>query len=286
MDLIHIHVSVRGSTLRKAYIADIAARRGIPYICQIHSGQYAIFLRTAPLPLRRVAIRMLAKAQRVSVLGNCFAEELSVVTSLPLERFVVIPNAVPDWGITPREGGGLCTFLFLGRMGVTKGVDVLAEALVPCLDLEWHLVAAGDGDDSAFRNLPPDRVSVLGWQSRDSVRKLLVRADVLVLPTRSEAMPMAVLEAMSASRAVVSTRVGAIPEVISSGLDGILVNAESVHELTDALRLVVAQPALRKRLGLAARARWQQAFSLGALEANLETLYDSILDSPEGSRGI
>jgi glycosyltransferase involved in cell wall biosynthesis len=99
-----------------------------------------------------------------------------------------------------------------------------------------------------------DRVSVPGWVGPEQVVELTSRADVLVLPSREENLPMSVIEGMAAGLAVVTTPVGAVPEIMTDGENGLLVPPGDPVRLASALERVIRDSDLRQRLGSAAKA--------------------------------
>ncbi len=93
----------------------------------------------------------------------------------------------------------------------------------------------------------------LGWLGAEEKDRLLRESSVFVMSSLSEGLPMALLEAMAYGMAVVATAVGGIPEVVDDGVDGLLVEAGSSRRIADALLRLAGDPALRERLGAAAR---------------------------------
>ncbi|HET8872328.1 MAG TPA: glycosyltransferase, partial [Gaiellaceae bacterium] len=105
-----------------------------------------------------------------------------------------------------------------------------------------------------------ERVRLLG--ERYDVPKLLADADVFVLSSASEGMPVSVLEAMAAGLPVVSSRVGGVPELVVDGETGILVRPGDASALAAALSGLITDPAKRRSLGAAGRARAEERFDL------------------------
>jgi glycosyltransferase involved in cell wall biosynthesis len=120
-----------------------------------------------------------------------------------------------------------------------------------------------------------DGVSWAGWLDPPAKDQLLRRAEIFVISSRSEGMPMALLEAMAYGLAVVATRVGGIPEALDDGVEGILVEAEDPAALAAAIDRLAADPGERARFAAAARARAER---LDAVEVagRLDRIYAAL----------
>jgi glycosyltransferase involved in cell wall biosynthesis len=180
------------------------------------------------------------------------AKKSAAVFSLP--DATLIPGAVdPDfWSCAksdPRPFDGLrpLQILSVGNLNPLKGVDVLLTALEtfgqPC---ELVIVGAGLQTYSSYaRDLfehanrlesPTKRVRFIGWQSPEEVRDLMADSDLFVLPSRSEACPLALLEAMAAGCVCIATDVGDVREILELAGCGIVVPSESSLALAAAIK--------------------------------------------------
>ena len=112
---------------------------------------------------------------------------------------------------------------------------------------------------------------------RDDVADVLAAADVFVLPTLSEGLPMSVLEAMAAGLPVVAAAVGGVPELVDDGETGLLVPPGRPDALAAALGRLAADPALRRRLGAAGRRRAEAHFDIEACRRAHVELYRELL---------
>jgi glycosyltransferase involved in cell wall biosynthesis len=121
-----------------------------------------------------------------------------------------------------------------------------------------------------------DSVEFLGWVVGDAKLKLLEEADVYVLPSFHEGLPVSILEAMSYGVPVLSTRVGGIPELVREGLDGFLVEAGKVDDLADRMARLAADAALRSAMGASGRERVQAHYSEAMVVPALEALYTEL----------
>jgi glycosyltransferase involved in cell wall biosynthesis len=102
------------------------------------------------------------------------------------------------------------------------------------------------------------------------------RADVFVLPSLNEGLPMTLLEAMAAGKPVVATRVGAIPNLIRQGETGLLVNPGDKNDLREALRALLAHPDMAQRLAGNANAWVRQSYTSAAMAERYQQLYQSV----------
>jgi glycosyltransferase involved in cell wall biosynthesis len=188
----------------------------------------------------------------------------------------VIPNVTGGLEIAPagEVEGAPGYLLFVGRLRIRKGVEVLLEALrelrrsIPGAALR----IAGDGEhraalERAAADLGP-AVSFLGTRSSAQVRTLLRGAAALVVPSIYEGMPLVVLEAMEAGVPVVASAVSGIPEVVVGGETGWLVPPEDPEALARALEEVLADPGEARRRGEAGRQRVAERYRPAAAAAS------------------
>lgn len=212
----------------------------------------------------------------------------SAATAAELERdygagaVAVVPNATGGLAIAlpaapsvPEETGFL---LFVGRLRIRKGVEVLLAALARLVrgGLAPRLLIAGDGEHrrrlahECARLGLDDRVRFLGRCSAAELGALLARCRALVVPSTYEGMPLVVLEAMAAGRPVVASAVSGIPEVVGDGETGWLVPAEDPERLAEALREVLANEEEANRRGQLGRQRVAERYSPRAAAAAWE----------------
>lgn len=282
VDLCHINVASRGSTLRKVCYAAICRRYGIPYVLHLHGGGYPQFLARGNRLTRAAIGRLFLAAARVLVLGASWRVFVRDRIGVPVERIAVLPNAVPagpDASGVARADPPL--IVFAGLIHRNKGVDTLLEALAApqVRSLPWQATLAGGGDLAPYRACIAarglaGRVELPGWTAAAEVRSLFARASIFVLPSLIENLPLALLEAMSYGLCPVVTPVGAIPEVVCHGVSGLIVPAGEPGALAEALRKLLGDPVLRGRLGQAARGRFKESYDIRGYVTRLTEQYE------------
>ncbi|HEX3735804.1 MAG TPA: glycosyltransferase family 4 protein [Solirubrobacterales bacterium] len=281
--VVHVHATVRGSAYRKAVCVLLAKALRRRVVLQVHSGAGDIAAFRAGRGRLSLALLGAAfdRADAVLAVSSASAEALRAAGAGA--EIEVVPNAAPPVVVFEREqpAGGEVRLAYLGGFAnPAKGGDVLVEALAAALAGEPRLrvTLAGPGEPppamTALASREPG-VSWAGWLEEGDKDELLRSSQVFVMPSRSEGLPMALLEAMAYGLAVLATEVGGIPEIVEPGVDGLLVAAEEPRALADALVRLGGDPALRERLGEGARRRVERldavevADRLGAIYAAL-----------------
>lgn len=255
VDVVHINLSSFGSTYRKLVIAACARFLQIPYVLHLHGAEYQTFWSDDGTLMSRWIRHMFEHASRTVVLGGVWRDFIAHRAPGAADKITIVPNATAA-PKRPRLGGGdHVRILFLGRIGDRKGVPQLQEALHRMRHAPgWRATIAGDGAVEAARLKATelglsDRVAFPGWVGPDEVAALIASADILVLPSFAENLPVSVIEGMAAGLAVVTTPVGAVEDIIVDGETGLLVPPGDVTALADALTRLVDDPQLRARLG-------------------------------------
>lgn len=150
-------------------------------------------------------------------------------------------------GIKPEDK----VIMAVGRLTPIKGFDVLKEAANLVGDKNVRFLLVGEGGER--QRLEGGRLELLG--ARDDAAELMLAADIVVAPSRSEGLPQVLLEAMAAGRPVVATHVGGTPEVVVHGQTGILVPPNQPAALSQGLNQMLNDEDLRVQYGQAGRIR-------------------------------
>jgi glycosyltransferase involved in cell wall biosynthesis len=277
--VVHAHSASHASFMRKSLLLLIARAAGCKTVFHLHGGGFREFAGAQSSPLMQRWIRhTLEASSAVIALSDGWAGFLRAYA--PAARVVVVPNSVrlpapADDGV--EQPGRI---LFLGRAESAKGVFELLAAVAALLPAFPHIELAlgGEGDLEQVRRQAAAlgiaaRVVVLGWLGPQQKQAELARAAVFCLPSHAEGLPMAMLEAMAAGKAVVVSDVGGIPEAVQDGDNGLLVAPRDVAALAAALAAVLGDDALRRRLGQRARATIAARFGTEVVIGKIAALY-------------
>jgi glycosyltransferase involved in cell wall biosynthesis len=181
----------------------------------------------------------------------------------------------------PARGmDGPVRLLSVGRLAPAKGQLLLLQACAQLRadGLDFELTLVGDGPDRARLEAERDRaglrdcVRLVGALNQAQVRAALAQADVFVLPSLAEGIPVVLMEAMASGLPVVSCPVNGIPELIEDGCNGLFASPGDVASLALALRRLIEDAPLRTRLALSGRATVEDGFHLGRSVARLAGL--------------
>jgi glycosyltransferase involved in cell wall biosynthesis len=280
IDLLHIHLSDRGSCYRKTLLGGAARLLGIPYIVHLHGAIFLEYWSDAPFWLARAIDRLFKHSRSIIVLGRYWAEGIASRLPYAKDSIIVLPNATwPSTSAQCPSTDHIVRITCLGQLGQRKGTPQLISALQLLADrTDWRATIAGNGAVEESRasirsTAMDDRITIPGWLDPTEIRDLLCRTDILALPSYSENLPMVILEGFAHGIAVIATPVGAIPEVIESGRNGLIVPVGDVPALANALGRLIGDPELRRRLGDAARRDHAQRYEIGSYVKRLATVW-------------
>jgi glycosyltransferase involved in cell wall biosynthesis len=284
-DAVHVHWVVPNA----AFVADVVAAHGVPLVVSLHGSD--VFLAERFWPARVLGGRALASAGAVTACSRDLHERGVRLGARPA-RTRTVPYGVDvglfspareTRGIRPRLGvpSSAIFVLAFGRLVEKKGFRYLLEACARVPGV--HLVIAGEGALlGELESIGRDRgtpVTFAGTLDRETLATALAAADVVAVPSvvdqagNVDGLPNALLEALASGRAVVASRLAGIPEVVDDGVNGLLVAEKDTAALIDGLRRLTADPALRARLGAAARRQAVERLSWDAAGRNFEECY-------------
>lgn len=253
----------------------------------------ALSVVSMPAPRRRLLARYEAWLDRrvgcaadvIIVNAPQIALALQSARDLPPAAMRIIHNALPD---SPervsRAVGGRVRIGCVARMDGGKGIPDLLEAFASIAGEhpEADLVLVGDGPELPRLKVTAaalgcaDRITFTGYYDGE-VASITATFDIYAYPSHWEGLPYAILEAMRAGCAIVATDVGGIPEAVIDGETGLLVAPRSPGALSAALERMLADRALRSRLGEGARCRYETEFSLSVMHERTSAVLSEVL---------
>lgn len=228
----------------------------------------------------------LTRFDRVAAVSEAVAGILTAAR-VPPNVVSIIPNGVPTEQFVAADSGKLAqlenhTGLVVGMVGrlvKDKGFDYVLrgarQLLAEFPDTRFLLVGDGPQREELLQisrdQSLQENVLFAGYSS--DLPRVYGSMDILVLPSFVEGMPMVVLEAMAAGKPVVATRVGAIPSIVTQGHNGLLINPGDSSALIEALRRLLGDAALRKRMGEQGQALIHRSYSARIMAQRYLTLY-------------
>ena len=263
VDLVHLHVSERGSVLRTSILMVLARWFHKPVLIHTHGSEFHLFYDRLPRLIKQGIAAIFQRSAYVITLSESWKTYYTSVCNLELNQAIVLYNPVVVPASVPaRTDRQKVRLVFLGRIGERKGAFDTIHAIAQLSKLqqqqiELHL--AGDGEIDQARKLIDslglqDCVKLLGWINAETRDRLLHNADIFVLPSYNEGLPIALLEAMAWGLPTIVTAVGGIPEVADHST-GFLVSPGSIEQITAAMQALIENESLRVGMGSKSRER-------------------------------
>ncbi|WP_373355177.1 glycosyltransferase [Pseudoroseicyclus sp. CXY001] len=264
----HIHNHIAQSAGTVALLA--AELTGLPFSFTLHGPDDFFATDRWALPEKIARARFVAC---ISAFARSQAMLLSPEAAWPKLHIVHCGVEPGRYRPGPRTGTRL---LFVGRLAAAKGLPVLLEAFEQALRTrpDLHLTLIGDGPDRAAlearaRGLP---VTFTGALSQGDVAEALSTADLFVLPSFAEGLPVVLMEALAAELPAVATRIAGVAELVEDGTSGRLVPPGDAPALTAAILELMGRSD-RPSMGAAGRAKVEAEFTAATEAARLAALF-------------
>lgn len=281
IQILHIHSASRGSFVRKSFVLFMAKAFGKKTIMHIHGGMFREYYQSSRIKSWYVRF-ILQMSDRVL----CLTEEWrqSFQSEMQLNNLEVLLNPVKKF---PKNNINIThswiSLLFMGTITENKGIFELVEYLQQntfFLQGKIKLYICGEGDDKKLSMCMPkgnfrENIVYTGWI--DGVRKneILQSADIFILPSHYEGLPMAILEAMSAGKPIISTRVGGIPSVVKPSRNGWLIDPKHIAQLDSIVEEIFNTPDIIARFGTNAM-QDAEAFHVEGIVSQLSNIYKAL----------
>ena len=222
------------------------------------------------------------------------AEQICATTLLSTRRVTPVPNGIPceafckpETRQQTRAALGLpedaLVFGYAGRLEPVKRVDLLLSAFqkVHAQQPRTRLLILGEGQLKTAWQKDAESMGIAGeviWAGfRRDIAQMLAAMDVYVQPSANEGLSLSILEAMSAGKAVIATRVGAAHEIIQHNQTGLLISPNSEQELTAAMRKLIDQPQLMQLFSQSAFDRVREVHSIESMVAGYQRVYQLLI---------
>jgi glycosyltransferase involved in cell wall biosynthesis len=289
--IIHIHSSHGIAWLKDTFFVLIGRLHGCHVVLHMHSGLFDEHYQKSPRLLQGYTDWVIRLCDAIIAVSAELAARLEHI--IP-DHVHILRNCIAVEKTMPHlldDSANRATALFLGTVGPSKGAFDLLEAMGSLRSkggCSLELLVAGheerEGDLTKARMRLQElhleeMCHLLGMVVGAPKMQLFSKADLFVLPSYNEGLPMAILEAMATGLPVISTPVGGIPEVIRDGYNGYLVQPGDVEILAEKLRILAGDPALREVMGHRSREIAERELDVKPYTERLVTLYKSITDA-------
>lgn len=280
---VHVHLASRGSYMRKRLFVALAKKLGAKVILHLHGGEFSNFYDSQSKGKQREIAAFFRTAEKVLTLSGQTARWVESITG-ENSNIQVLFNTVPDFKApNPMPPVVPHSILFLGNIVKLKGIFDLLPAFARLLkaypDAKLRIGGTGELEKltTQIKELGiENQVTLLGWIAGEQKNQELAQADVFCLPSYKEGMPMSVLEAMSAGKAIVSTPVGGIPEIIYPDKNGLLFTPGDIESLYQCLYTLLADNENKLALANAAREYFSEHLCEPVIFGQLQDIYHSL----------
>lgn len=276
--IVHIHTASFNSFKRSALFISLAKCFKRKVVIHIHGGGFKEYYEKNTSFVRKY----LLKCDIIIALTQYWKEYFN---GLGFENVVIVPNIVDSPVMQERKcNDDKIHILYLGLITKAKGIyDLLDVINEHKTELEGRITlrVGGNGETDTLQNIIKEYnlsqiVKFEGWVSGDKKVELLNNADVFILPSYTEGLPISILEAMSYKLPVISTPVGGIPEVIETGENGLLFTPGDKDALYNAIIKLITNKELREDMGEKSYQKVQPHIP-ESVSVKLEKIYQELL---------
>lgn len=294
-DVIHVNPSLnKKAILRDSFYIFISKYilRDVKIITHIHGWQDQIAKGLNHKKIVNTAFKYLFnKSDKIIVLATRFKNVLVNFFNEP-EKIHVIYAAVNAFDFDPvfgkQKNGNSINVLFMSRFVKAKGIYEIVDSIDPITKMnpntEINFLFAGDGEDKLELeeyinklNLG-DKVRFLGYLKGTEKRKAYLESDIFLFPSYyGEGCPAVILEAMAAGLPVITTKVGALEDIIENYKNGIIINEKSVNEIIEGVHHLISNGKLRDEIGKINKIKAQNEFDVSIVFNKINSIYDDLL---------
>lgn len=283
IDIVHIHSGDLKSVIRKYFFVQLASLFSCRIIFHFHGASFQSEYVKAPFFLHKLIKEMFEKVDCVICLSKSWKNFLKILS--PSAKVIILANGIEIAPLSPQvRQTKTITILFMGLIGKRKGVfDLLISvSKLKSMGVDFRLIIGGNGDivklKQIITKLKIENITDFkGWISPTEKVKILKKADIFVLPSYGEGLPMSILEAMSYGVPVVSTKVGGIPELIQDSISGFLIEPGNIEDLTQKIRSLIEDDQLRRNMGSSAKKYVKKYHDIKIIVKKLGQIYNDLI---------
>lgn len=275
--IFHCHLSYKGSFWRKLIFLIISKITFSKIIMHLHGSEFKNYFESSSILKQKLITFLIRHSTRFVVLSDGWSQYIKSISGITP---VVINNYVDVPVVDAKGGSNRSGILFLGAFIKRKGIYDLLNAY-KLLNTEENLHLCGAGEDLKVKELVSklnieDKVIFHGWVNSEEKFNLLSRCRIFILPTYNEGLPMSIIEAMGSRIPIITTPVGAIPEVINNNINGLIVKEGNIDSIKEGLETALSNPKLIIRMTQDAYATYIKNFTSKTILPKWSKLYENI----------
>lgn len=281
ISIVHIHTASRGSFYRKSIVLILSNLFAKKTILHIHGGGFKKFYESSYV--NRLWVSIILQSADINI---CLSQEWFTFFKEQChhKNFAVLPNPIlmPLYQ-EPNKYHNKIVILYLGAVVQTKGIFDLVEFFSvyrPFLESKIDLHVGGEGDLNRLQFMVDkykmnNHIKIHGWINREEKEHLFRKADLFILPSYAEGLPMSILEAMSYGKPIIATNVGGIPSLVKNQTNGWLFDPTDFHQLSKIFDELFEKPQLL--LDYSKRSyQLAETYDIIKIKHQLEGLYENI----------
>ncbi|NQX86550.1 MAG: glycosyltransferase family 4 protein [Flavobacteriaceae bacterium] len=247
--VVHIHGASRGSFYRK-YVLFLVAKKlfSKSVIYHVHGAEYHIFYKEASSFVKKRIKKMIKEVDKLIVLSDEWKRYFS--QTFNVNHISVLNNVIDAQKERTNTVKGPLNILFLGKIGDRKGIFDVLEAVSSNKEIfqgKIKITIGGNGSIKKLKNYIEVHklesiVKFVGWVLDSQKKVLLDDANVMILTSYNEGLPISLLEGMSYSLPIISTHVGGIPQILTHKSNGFVVEPGHINQIIEALKFYIDNP--------------------------------------------
>jgi len=281
--IVHIHTCSGLSFFFDGVLICLSRMLSVPVVLHIHGGKFDDFILRLNKILFFVVYKLFKSCSRIIVLSDSWKNQF--LKLFPDVEYCVVENGVPIPKFNKKRvyKKEKVEILFLGNLTILKGVLDLITAMKGIKGARLNFVG-GEEEKGIITEMKAlilklglsNQIKIHGPMFGEDKNRVLQTADIFILPSYAEGLPISLLEAMAEGLPVIVSSVGGIPSVVTNYQEGLLINPGDTEQINEALRVLVNDSDFRKRMGNNARNRCVDSYGIENTVDKLMTIYSEL----------